>query len=277
MNSYRNSYNAYYTGARECKHRADNLQTPIERAHKYTEAVLKFLQYLIGMEVNGKLGVLQGIDEFTGITYECTQLVEYVITNYGRKENSKTTYDARFLLLCLRLQSILYLKLFKVKKDSAYKYSKFLSRYFTSYKAGHNGPTTLYPKPTHNRGSTGTPSPSSPSPGPSPGGSIASIGSAGSSSGSTGSNDHLTAHPSGCVTIPIDVHEKAFQHLQYSMNLLHGHQLWDESDMLTNHCLNFVNKLSRKAGQLTMQSSFLHVVDYVSAGLELIKECPLSS
>lgn len=277
MNYYRKSYSPYFTEAREFKHQADNLKTPIERAHKYTQAVLKYVQYLIGMEVNGITSSLKGVDEFSMIITDCTHIVDYVITNYGRKENSsKTKYDPRFLLLCLRLQSILYLKLFKVKKDSAMKYSKVLSRYFKNYKAGHTGPTP-YPKPVHSRGSTGTPSPSSPSPGPSPGGSVASIGSAGSSAGSTGGND-ITAngHPNGCVTIPFDVHEKAYQHLQYSKNLLHGHQLWDESDLLMNFCNAFVTKLCSRAGQLTMQSSFLHVVDYVSAGLELIKESPLS-
>ena len=51
-------------------------KTAIERAHKYTEAVLKYVQYLIGMEVTGKLNVMQGVEEFTQITSECTHLVE---------------------------------------------------------------------------------------------------------------------------------------------------------------------------------------------------------
>lgn len=278
INSYKSTYSGYYVEARSCKHRADNLKTPIERAHKYTEAVLKYVQYLIGLELSGKMNIMQGVEEYMQITSECIQLVDYVVTHYGRKENpNNTSYDVRFTLLCLRLQSILYLKLFKVKKESAMKYSKALSRYFKNFKnAGHTGPT-LYPKPVHNRGSTGTPSPSSPSPGPSPGGSVASIGSAGSSSGSTGGNDVTPNGLGQYVTIPTDVHEKAFQHLQYSKNLLHCHNLWEDSESLTRHCQPFLTKLSRKAGSLTMQSSMLHVVDYVTSGLEIIKESPLAS
>jgi len=275
INSYRTAYSHYFTSARESKHKADNLKVPIERAHKYTEAVLKYIEYLIGMEVNGMSKLVpKGVDEYTTIIQQSIQLVDYVIKNYGRKDNScKTPYDARFLVLCLRLQSLLYLKLFKVKKDSAMKYTKVLASYFKNYAKEANKPTP-YPKPGP-QGSTGTPSPGTgtPSPGPSPGGSIASMGSAGSSSGSFVGADSVAA---GYVTIPIDLHEKANHHLHYSRHLMDGHCLWDESDSLVGECQAFVTQLSKKAGVLTMQSSLMHVVDYVTAGLELIKEKPLS-
>jgi len=273
--SYKKSYGMYLDEGQRRKRVADCLKDPVERPHTYVDAVLNYVQYLVGLEFSGNLGTKQGVEEHMQICTECIPLVDYVINRYGCKVNPKTnSYDRRFLFLCLRLESILYLKLFKLKKDSANKYSKVLTDYYKQYKPGSNisGPSP-HQNTLHNRGSTGTPSPNSPSPGPSPGGSVASIGSAGSCH-SAGSNNAPLIPTT--ISIPTAMNEKAFQYHQYTKYLLHAHRLWDDAEKLTTQCHSFLNSLSKKAGQLTMQSSLIHVVDYISAGLKLIKESPIT-
>lgn len=265
---YKNTYTTYLKSGRSNKHRADCLTDEIDKAHMYIEAVLNYAEYLVGLEQSaGKMSTTEGVGEFMKVTSECMKLVEYVMNNYSRKiDPVLNAWDKRFLFLCCRLQSAFNLKLYKMKKESVKKNSKILSQYYKQYKTNSIIGRSPYTKP--NQRGTGTPSPSSPSPGPSPGGSVASVGSAGSI-GSTGVNEKSGPN---MVSIPVDMHEKGFNFMQSTKFLINAHRLWDDSENLQNHIQGFVQALTKKAGVFTMQSTLLHTVDYIRAGIHIIQE-----
>ncbi|XP_066921849.1 AF4/FMR2 family member 1-like isoform X4 [Clytia hemisphaerica] len=259
--TYKNTYISYLSTGRSKKHKADYMRDEIERGHGYVECVVNYIEYLVGLEQStSKMSSSEGLQEIFQITSDSLKLVEYLVSTYGRKIDPLiNTYDKRFLFLCLRLQSILNLKLYKMKKEQTKKNSKILSEYYRQYKPMNAIGRSPYSKPNQ-RGSTGTPSPSSPISDPSPGGSVASTGSAGSNSSSNG------------VTIPCDMHEKSYQYLSNTKYLVNGHRLWDDSESLTNQVQGFIQSLSKKAGILTMQSTTLHIVDFTRQGLLIIQE-----
>jgi len=256
LGAYKTSYVEYLKMGKRSKHRADCLDAS-ERAPKYIDAVLKYIQYLVGLEITGKTGTKNGFEEYMCITSQCIDLVDFVVNQYGKKENNNiANYDSRFVYLCLRLQSVLYFKLYAAKKDSAARYSKLLSECFKVHRSPHR---------VNIKGSTGTPSPMSPT--SSHTGSVASFG----SSVSNGSYEKmLNVNP--LVSIPSETFERMQQYFMYTKYLLHGHRLWDDADGIANQCQEFINVVARRVGAITIQSSMLHLVDYISTGLQVKKD-----
>ncbi|XP_065670703.1 TNF receptor-associated factor family protein DDB_G0272098 isoform X2 [Hydra vulgaris] len=252
------------------KRKADNLKSPMERAHTYTEAVLNYIRYLIGYEVAGKLMTKQGIDELMRICSDCIRLIDYVVELCRRKTNDSNRSDRRFLFLCFRLQSMLHMKLFKTRSDSVWKVKKIMTDYFTQYKPSSRISTQSA------EGNASTPLTSSPSFGPSPGQSIGSNGSAGSSS-SASSNDSKTNLGLAMVSIPSDMHEKSLQYLEFTKHIIEAHRLWSNAETLIPYCEDFIIDVTRKVGPLTLYSSLAQMVDYMTFGLQVILDSPYPS
>eukprot|EP00794_Sanderia_malayensis_P007020 gene7020-7806_t len=214
LGTYKTSYVEYLSMGKRNKRIADCLD-PSERAPQYIDAVLKYIHYLVGLEITGKINTKKGIEEYMCITSQCIDLVD------------------------LRLQSVLYFKLFGIKKDSASRYAKLLSDFFKVRRSPHR---------VSIKGSTGTPSPMSPT--SSQNGSVASFGSAGSTA-SSGSYDKLSS--GNMVSIPAEMFERMQQYFTYTKYLLHGQRLWDDSESLSVNCQEFIGVVSRRIGALTMQ------------------------
>ncbi|KAI2657199.1 AF4/FMR2 family member 2 [Labeo rohita] len=114
-----------------------------------------------------------------------------------------------------RCLSLLYLRMFKLKKDHAMKYSRSLMEYFKN-----SAKSSQAPSPWGANGkSTGTPSPMSLSPSP--------VSSVSSGAGVMGSSS-----ASGSVAIPQRIHHMAASHVNITNNILRSYEHWETADKL---------------------------------------------
>uniref|UniRef100_A0A4W5LHI8 AF4/FMR2 C-terminal homology domain-containing protein n=1 Tax=Hucho hucho TaxID=62062 RepID=A0A4W5LHI8_9TELE len=113
-----------------------------------------------------------------------------------------------------RCLSLLYLRMFKLKKDHAVKYSRSLMEYFKN-----SAKSSQVPSPWGANGkNTGTPSPLSLSPSP--------VSWVSSSTGPAGSG------ASGNVAIPQRIHQMAASHVNITNNILRSYEHWDTAEKL---------------------------------------------
>ncbi|TTX06326.1 AF4/FMR2 family member 4 [Bagarius yarrelli] len=148
----------YLQEAKKLKHNADALMDRFEKAVYYLDAVVSFI--------------------------ECGNALE------------KSAQEAKSPFPILRCQSLLYLRLFKLRKESALKYSKTLTEHLKNSLSN-----TQAPSPGIGNKAVGMPSPVSPKVSPGSAGSYSS-----SSSSSQGS--------SSSVTIPQRIHQMAASYVQ---------------------------------------------------------------
>ncbi|KAI4555010.1 hypothetical protein MJG53_021244 [Ovis ammon polii x Ovis aries] len=135
-----------------------------------------------------------------------------------------------------RCLSLLYLRMFKLKKDHAMKYSRSLMEYFKQ----PNKPC-LFPSPRN------TPSPVSLN-------NVSPINAMGNCN-------------NGPVTIPQRIHHMAASHVNITSNVLRGYEHWDMADKLTRENKEFFGDLDTLMGPLTQHSSMTNLVRYVRQGL----------
>ncbi|KAG7220052.1 hypothetical protein INR49_018442 [Caranx melampygus] len=137
-----------------------------------------------------------------------------------------TSADKRLAVLCLRCQSLLYLRLFKLRKDSALKYSKTLTEHLKNSLSN-----TQAPSPGMGNKAVGMPSPVSPKLSP------------GSASGySTGSS---SSSASSSVTIPQRIHQMAASYVQVTSNFLYATEVWDQAEQLSKEQKDFFLELDK--------------------------------
>ncbi|XP_048589824.1 AF4/FMR2 family member 4 isoform X2 [Nematostella vectensis] len=250
----------YLKEAKRIKHLADGIKDTTVRAHKYLEAVVFFVRC-------GK--ALEQTSESECKSYqmykETIEMLKYAM-RLSMNKSEKNTGDKRFLAICMRLQALLYMRLFRLCKDGMLKTSKILME---NYKAVPKSAQAPSPYSSSTTKMTGTPSPMSPT--PSPSGSIGSVGSV----GSTGSNDAITTpsrtskHASGAMaspvntTIPQKIHTMTVQHLNYTNHMLYAYDLWEQSQNIFIDYKDFFLELDRTLGPVTLHSSLLHVVEYI--------------
>ncbi|KAG8231325.1 hypothetical protein J437_LFUL011718, partial [Ladona fulva] len=197
----------YLTEAKRLKHGADRESDHTAQAMQYLEAALYFLLTGYAMEQ-------ESIPEKVAFTmYKDTlSLIKYISSKFRNQQTNsqQSSIDNKLAVLSLRCQSLLHLKLFKMRKHEVKEYQKILTEY--QQKAPMTAPPMVQqPLPDLPNGqggqqlpgvscpssqwggagqsrTTGTPSPLSPT--PSPAGSVGSVGSqsSGYSSGACGPN-----------------------------------------------------------------------------------------
>ncbi|XP_070553165.1 AF4/FMR2 family member 4-like isoform X2 [Ptychodera flava] len=272
------SANHYLAEAKDLKHKADAMTDKTAKALMYVDAVLAFIQCGNAMESDPETKSSPFM-----MYSQTSDLIRYILKFKGNGTDSAGV-DRKLTVLCMRCQSLLCLRLFKLKKDNAMKFSKILIDHFKN----PSKPNAQAPSPYHanwNTKYTGTPSPMSPT--PSPAGSIGSCGSLGSNNGdlylTTSSGPTLTpsssqqgklpnglATPSASpatVSIPHRIHSIMYDQVTYTNYLLQGHDLWDQADTLQNDSQEFFSGLDLDLGPLTFHSSILDLVKYVRHGL----------
>ncbi|XP_026473269.1 AF4/FMR2 family member 4 isoform X4 [Ctenocephalides felis] len=248
--------NLYLTEAKRLKHLADRETDQTAQGMLYLEAVLYFLLTGYTMEK-------ESVTEKSAFTmYKDTlSLIKFISSKFRNTQNTpEGNIHNKLAVLSFRCQSLLHLKLFKMRKHEVKEYQKIVSDY-TQKQA--NLTQTVNPEQVL--------TPSAVSPTPSPAGSVGSVCSQ-SSGYSSGCPPGSNAGP--CVAVPISANQ-AMQKLTFHLNyLIVCHELWDQADhfVIKGKHKDFFIEIEQKCGPLTLHSSINELVCYVRAGIQKLKD-----
>ncbi|XP_067327806.1 AF4/FMR2 family member 2 isoform X1 [Anolis sagrei] len=238
----------YMQEAKKLKHKADALLEKFGKAVNYADAALSFIECGNAMERDP----LEAKSPYTMYS-ETVELIRYAMRLKNFTGSSATEGDKKLAVLCYRCLSLLYLRMFKLKKDHAMKYSRSLMEYFKS-----SSKVSQAPSPWGGNGkSTETPSPMSLSPSP--------ISNLGNAAGTTGSSS------AGTITIPQRIHHMAASHVNITNNVLRSYEHWDMAEKLTKENKDFFLDLDLVMGPLTQHSTMTNLVRYVRQGLHWLR------
>ncbi|XP_061818527.1 AF4/FMR2 family member 4 isoform X1 [Nerophis lumbriciformis] len=238
----------YLQEAKKLKHNADALLDRFEKAIYYLDAVVSFIECGNALEKSAQ----EAKSPFP-MYAETVELIKYTMKLKSYMAPDATSADKRVAVLCLRCQSLLHLRLFKLRKDSALKYSKTLSEQLKNSLSN-----TQAPSPGMGNKAAGMPSPVSPKLSPGTAGGYSSV----SSSSSAGSS----------VTIPQRIHQMAASYVQVTSNFLHATEVWDQAEQLSKEQKDFFQELDKVMGPLIFNtSSMTDLVRYTRQGLHWLR------
>ncbi|XP_077183038.1 AF4/FMR2 family member 4 isoform X2 [Paroedura picta] len=239
----------YLQEAKKLKHNADALSDRFEKAVHYLDAVVSFIECGNALEKNAQ----ESKSPFPMYS-ETVELIKYTMKLKNYSAPDATAADKRLAVLCLRCQSLLYLRLFKLKKESALKYSKTLTEHL---KNSYNNSQAPSPGMGSKPGSM--PSPVSPKLSP----------------GNSGSYSSGSTNPSGStssVTIPQRIHQMAASYVQVTSNFLYATEIWDQADQLAREQKEFFAELDKVMGPLIFNASLMtELVRYTRQGLHWLR------
>ncbi|XP_057351297.1 AF4/FMR2 family member 2 isoform X2 [Manis pentadactyla] len=227
----------YMQEAKKLKHRADALFEKFGKAVNYADAALSFTECGTAMERDP----LEAKSPYTMYS-ETVELLRYAMRLKNFASPLASDGDKKLAVLCYRCLSLLYLRMFKLKKDHAMKYSRSLMEYFKQ----NASKVAQIPSPWVGN-SKNTPSPVSLS-------NVSPINAMGNCN-------------NGPVTIPQRIHHMAASHVNITSNVLRGYEHWDMADKLTRENKEFFGDLDTLMGPLTQHSSMTNLVRYVRQGL----------
>ncbi|XP_036125985.1 AF4/FMR2 family member 2 [Molossus molossus] len=227
----------YMQEAKKLKHKADALFEKFGKAVNYADAALSFTECGNAMERDP----LEAKSPYTMYS-ETVELLRYAMRLKNFASPLASDGDKKLAVLCYRCLSLLYLRMFKLKKDHAMKYSRSLMEYFKQ----NASKVTQIPSSWVGNGKN-TPSPVSLS-------NVSPIYAMGNCN-------------NGPVTIPQRIHHMAASHVNITSNVLRGYEHWDMADKLTRENKEFFGDLDTLMGPLTQHSSMTNLVRYVRQGL----------
>ncbi|XP_041654197.1 AF4/FMR2 family member 2 isoform X2 [Cheilinus undulatus] len=209
----------YMQEAKRLKHKADALMDKFGKALNYADGALSFIECGNAMERDP----LEAKSPYTMYS-ETVELIRYAMRLKNFSSHSASIAEKKLAMLCNRCLSLLYLRMFHLKKDHAVKYSRSLMEYFkTSAKSSHQ---VTSPWRTNGKVKE-TPSPPSLSLSPASNGGGGGGEAGGGSAGASGS--------SGSVAIPQRIHHMAASHVNITNNILRSYEHWETADRLATH------------------------------------------
>ncbi|XP_036379979.1 AF4/FMR2 family member 4 isoform X2 [Megalops cyprinoides] len=238
----------YLQEAKKLKHNADALMDRFEKAVYYLDAVVSFIECGNALEKSAQ----EAKSPFP-MYAETVELIKYTMKLKSYMAPDATSADKRLAVLCLRCQSLLYLRLFKLRKESALKYSKTLTEHLKNSLSN-----TQAPSPGMGSKAAGMPSPVSPKLSP----------------GSAGSYSSGSSNPSGgsSVTIPQRIHQMAASYVQVTSNFLYATEVWDQAEQLAKEQKDFFAELDKVMTPLIFNtSSMTELVRYTRQGLHWLR------
>ncbi|XP_034739232.1 AF4/FMR2 family member 2 isoform X2 [Etheostoma cragini] len=240
----------YMQEAKRLKHKADALMDKFGKAVNYADGALSFIECGNAMERDP----LEAKSPYTMYS-ETVELIRYAMRLKNFTSHSASVAEKKLAVLCNRCLSLLYLRMFHLKKDHAVKYSRSLMEYFkNSAKSSHQAPS-----PWRTNGKVnGTPSPLSLCPSP-----ASSGGGGGASGGALGS--------SGSVAIPQRIHHMAASHVNITNNILRSYEHWETADRLATDSKEFFQELDSVMEPLSQQSSMTELVRHIRQGLHWLR------
>ncbi|CAH2277028.1 AF4 FMR2 family member 4 [Pelobates cultripes] len=239
----------YLLEAKKVKHKADALSDRFEKAVLYLDAVLSFIECGNALEKS----VEESKSPFR-MYGETLELIKYTLKLACPAAPDATSDDKRLAVLCLCCQSLLYLRLFKLKKESALEDSKTLTEYLNISYGNSQAPS-----PTRGSKSVSMPFPVSPklSPG---------------NSNSYSSNVSNTTGDRSFVTIPQKIHQMTASYVQDTSNFLYATEIWDQAEQLCAEQSEFFSELEKVMGPLIFHSSTItDLVRYTRQGLHWLR------
>uniref|UniRef100_A0A8C3A947 AF4/FMR2 family, member 2 n=1 Tax=Cyclopterus lumpus TaxID=8103 RepID=A0A8C3A947_CYCLU len=239
----------YMQEAKRLKHKADALTDKFGKAVNYADGALSFIECGNAMERDP----LEAKSPYTMYS-ETVELIRYAMRLKNFTSQSATVAEKKLAVLCNRCLSLLYLRMFHLKKDHAVKYSRSLMEYFkvNSAKSSHQAPS-----PWRINGKVnGTPSPLSLSPSP---------------AGSGGAGGGGAPGSSGSVAIPQRIHHMAASHVNITNNILRSYEHWETADRLAADSQEFFQELDSVMEPLSQQSSMTELVRYIRQGLHWLR------
>ncbi|XP_054610729.1 AF4/FMR2 family member 4 isoform X1 [Dunckerocampus dactyliophorus] len=238
----------YLQEAKKLKHNADALLDRFEKAIYYLDAVVSFIECGNALEKSAQ----EAKSPFP-MYAETVELIKYTMKLKSYMAPDATPADKRVAVLCLRCQSLLHLRLFKLRKDSALKYSKTLTEQLKNSLSN-----TQAPSPGMGNKAAGMPSPVSPKLSPGTAGGYSSVSSSSSASSS--------------VTIPQRIHQMAASYVQVTSNFLYATEVWDQAEQLSKEQKDFFQELDKVMGPLIFNtSSMTDLVRYTRQGLHWLR------
>uniref|UniRef100_A0A3Q2SU75 ALF transcription elongation factor 4 n=1 Tax=Fundulus heteroclitus TaxID=8078 RepID=A0A3Q2SU75_FUNHE len=242
------SADQYLQEAKKLKHNADALTNRFEKAVYYLDAVVSFVECGNALEKSAQ----EAKSPFP-MYAETVELIRYTMKLKSYMAPDATSADKRLAVLCLKCQSLLYLRLFKLRKDSALKYSKTLTEHLKNSLSN-----TQAPSPGMGNKAAGMPSPVSPKLSPGTAGSYSSVSSNSSASSS--------------VTIPQRIHQMAASYVQVTSNFLYATEIWDQAEQVAKEQKEFFSELDKVMGPLIFNtSSMTELVRYTRQGLHWLR------
>uniref|UniRef100_A0A673GHY9 AF4/FMR2 family member 4-like n=1 Tax=Sinocyclocheilus rhinocerous TaxID=307959 RepID=A0A673GHY9_9TELE len=238
----------YLQEAKKLKHNADALMDRFEKAVYYLDAVVSFIECGNALEKSAQ----EAKSPFP-MYAETVELIKYTMKLKSYLAPDATSADKRLAVLCLRCQALLYLRLFKLRKESALKYSKTLTEHLKNSLSNNQAPS-----PGVANKAAGMPSPVSPKLSP---------GSAGSYSSSSSSQS-----TSSSVTIPQRIHQMAASYVQVTSNFLYAIEVWEQAEQLAKEQREFFSELDKAMGPLIFNtSSMTDLVRFTRQGLHWLR------
>ncbi|XP_057705418.1 AF4/FMR2 family member 2 isoform X1 [Corythoichthys intestinalis] len=240
----------YMQEAKRLKHKADALMDKFGKAVNYADGALSFIECGNAMERDP----LEAKSPYTMYS-ETVELIRYAMRLKNFTSHSATIAEKKLAVLCNRCLSLLYLRMFHLKKDHAVKYSRSLMEYFkNSAKSSHHAPS-----PWRTNGKiNGTPSPLSLSLSPASGG----VG---------GGTSGVAPNSSGTVAIPQRIHHMAASHVNITNNILRSYEHWETADRLASGSQEFYRELDSVMEPLSQQSGMTELVRYIRQGLHWLR------
>lgn len=242
--------------AKRLKHEADSEHNLEAKCTKYLQAFLMFIISGVKQEREGETHMAFSIylQTLTFIKYSMKPIIP-------RKQAwpPKEKTDVRLLVMSLRAQSLLNLKLYKLKKHDLKENQKTIGEILN--KAPDKDEETPQVDQPHI------------SPTPSPAGSEGS--NCSKSSGYTSSGEGRINHtpPSMPTVCLIPKHTLQSQY-ELTAFISQSHELWEQADLFISKglCEAFFNRLDNENLPLTLHSSLNHLLAYTRKGLEYISQ-----
>uniref|UniRef100_A0A671NF74 AF4/FMR2 family, member 2 n=1 Tax=Sinocyclocheilus anshuiensis TaxID=1608454 RepID=A0A671NF74_9TELE len=240
----------YMQEAKKLKHKADALMDKFGKAVNYADGALSFIECGNAMERDP----LEAKSPYTMYS-ETVELIRYAMRLKNFTSHSATIAEKKLAVMCNRCLSLLYLRMFKLKKDHAMKYSRSLMEYFKNSAKSSQAPS---PWGANGKYVTGTPSPMSLSSSP--------VSSVSSGAGVMGSSS-----ASGSVAIPQRIHHMAASHVNITNNILRSYEHWETAEKLAQESQEFFLELDSVMEPLTQHSSMTELVRYIRQGLHWLR------
>uniref|UniRef100_A0A182SXH6 AF4/FMR2 family member lilli n=1 Tax=Anopheles maculatus TaxID=74869 RepID=A0A182SXH6_9DIPT len=242
----------FLSEAKRLKHAADREGDHLAQAMLYLEAVLFFL-------LTGDTMERDPITEKAAL-HDVQRYALFISSKFRSQLQNQTPQGkihTKVAILSLRCQSLIYLKLYKMRRLEMKETAKTIGEF--------NHKTSTVPAELANGN---TPSPLSPT----------SVGSQ-SSGYSSGQNNHvgsmppMNSSPAQCIIMPINVHNAYQKQTTLFTHLSTCLDLWEQADSLVsrgNH-VDFFIELDHENGPMTLHSSLHNVVKYVQAGIQKLR------
>ncbi|XP_075716968.1 AF4/FMR2 family member 1 isoform X2 [Rhinoderma darwinii] len=239
----------YMKEAKKLKHKADAMSDKIGKSLNYLDAAMFFIECGIAMEAD-----VQAPKSAYTMFAETVDLIKFIMKLKNFSDSLAPAHEKSFAVLCMRCQSVLYMAMFRYKKDTALKYSRTLGEHFKSSSRAAQAPSPCVAR------STGTPSPMSPTPSPASSG--------GSQPGSIASN---SGGQNASVTIPQMIHHIASSYVNITSYFLYAYDIWEQADVLAKKNKDFFADLRAMVCPLALNSTMTELVHYTRQGLQWLR------